>query len=80
MEFKIKLADMPVMVKSQYDTLKEYCKDYVIEDCEKPEIMVEIIPDDIERERNYDDTAEAHSSQYLETLALLRQLADQMAF
>lgn len=79
MEFKIKLADVPVMVKSQYDTLKEYCKDYVIEDCEEPEITVEITPDDIERERNHDDTSETYTSQYLETLALLRLTSDKLA-
>ncbi len=34
MNFKIKLAEIPIQVQSQYDSLKEYCKDYVVEESE----------------------------------------------
>lgn len=34
MDFKIKLAEIPIQVHSQYDSLKEYCKDYVVEESE----------------------------------------------
>ena len=34
MDFKIKLAEIPIQVHSQYNSLKEYCKDYVVEESE----------------------------------------------
>ena len=74
MEFKLRLADIPIRVHSQYDSLKEYCKDYVIEE-EPGEIEIWITREDVEREQeNVQDAG--YTMQYLETLALLRKISE----
>lgn len=74
MEFKLRLADIPIRVHSQYDSLKEYCKDYVIEE-EPGEIEIWIPREDVEREQeNVQDAG--YTMQYLETLALLRKISE----
>lgn len=107
MNFKIKLAEIPIQVQSQYDSLKEYCKDYVVEESEnrtsdagtsqmrkdyrqaeegsKNGLEIVITPDDIERERKngqeeaeQKSTASQYSPEYLETLVLLRKIAEEL--
>lgn len=101
MDFKIRLADIPIEVHSQYDSLKEYCKDYVAgADGEKKssevnlgqeehcrELMeIRITRADIEKEQEKvrEDAVETesiepqYSMQYLETLALLRKIAEEL--
>lgn len=87
MDFKIRLAEIPIQVHSQYASLKEYCKDYVVEDIfSKKELEIEITPADIEREQEKvrEDAGETgctesqYSPQYLETLALLRKIAEEL--
>lgn len=107
MNFKIKLAEIPIQVQSQYDSLKEYCKDYVVEESEnrtsdagtsqmrkdyrqaeegsKNGLEIVITPDDIEREREngqeeaeQKSTASQYSPEYLETLVLLRKIAEEL--
>lgn len=109
MDFKIELAEIPIQVHSQYDSLKEYCKDYVVKEPEKrtgdaaadtPQMMkdhrqaeecsengleIVITQDDIEREREnsreegqQESAGAQYSPQYLETLVLLRKIAEEL--
>lgn len=74
MRFMVKIADKVIALDSQYDYLQKYCREYCISECE-PDLEIEIYPEEIEAERNYDDVA-AYSNQYLETVATLRKLGE----
>lgn len=82
MEFNLKLADLLIEVHPRYPTLEEFCKDYICEEdttngaLEADKVIVKITDKEIEAER--EKTEEEYSPQYLETLATLRQIADQM--
>lgn len=77
MKFNMKLADLMIEVYPRYPTLKEFCKDYICKTEEEAQIIVKITEDDINKERQNNEEAE-ESPQYLETLAALRQIADQI--
>lgn len=74
-EFRIKLADIVIGIRGRYDYLKEYCRDYITD--EKAELEIEITEQDILAER-VDAKAEKFGLPYLETLAVLRKIADLM--
>lgn len=77
MRFNIKLADLLIEIHPRYPTLKEFCKDYICkEEPSDAQIMVQITDREIEAEQ--EKAEEEYSPQYLETLATLRQIADQM--
>lgn len=94
MEFKMKIADVLMDVSSQYDTLAEYCRNYLVkdssleaqehlvltmEDIEKERMMEQMITEkDRDIEKKGESAPSQYSLQYLETLATLRKIADFM--
>lgn len=73
--YKMKLADLIIEVYPRYPTLKQFCKDYLCQE-EKEDLIIQIKKDDIDKEIELSE--EEYSPQYLETLAALRKIADQM--
>ncbi len=78
------IAGRSVEITSLYPTVHEYCREYRADG--EPELIVTTTPEDIEREREFslrEDAAENRPHQdyrdsYLETLAVYRQIAEQM--
>lgn len=78
MYFKMKLADIVLGVNAKYEYLAEYCNRYRIQDG-TPEFTIELTMDDIRAEGKHMDSDEiAGQLPYLETLAALRKIADDM--
>lgn len=84
MEFRIKLADRVVEIKSIYRYIKGCCREYL---CDEPaDFSVEVTQADLEYEREKaarDDMAEGreiidHHDAYLETLAVYRKIVEKM--
>ena len=73
-----KFADVPVEITSLFPYVQNMCRDYVTQ--EKPQLFIEITPDDIQYERLKDKEANPDSGidfpdTYLETLAVHRKLS-----
>lgn len=77
MHFTIKVADHIIAIDSRYDYIKQYCKDYCVSD-EKADMHISVTEEEIEAERVMDN-GYAFSSGYLETLAVLRKIGEQLA-
>ena len=73
--FTLKLAGVAIGVSCQYNSIKEYCRDYLTDAA--PDFSVSVSAEDIEAERPYFE--EERSSRYLETLALYRRISDGLA-
>lgn len=79
--FRIRLADVVFQLEPLYPYLREYCKDYIVED--EPEFIIRTEPADIAYEQECSDKEaikEGHSpvvysEEYLETLAVYRKIA-----
>lgn len=74
--FTVRLADLGIRIQSVYPHMREFCREYLC-DSVKPELSVNMDENKIEAER--DNTPEnSYSSEYLETLAVLREIAEQL--
>lgn len=79
--FCIKLADIPIQVTGQYETTREFCREYLTD--EPADFSVEITEEDILTEREFGKQQDVRdgisirwlSGEYLETVALYRKLA-----
>ena len=74
MSFDIKLADKVIHINNLYPELKEFCKDYIVEHT-TPEFSVTITQEDIVYEQEH-SLEQSFSPAYLETLGVLRQIAE----
>lgn len=80
--FTIKLADIPIQVTCQYDTTKEFCRDYLSD--KTTEFSVELtekevtLEREIAKEQDIRDGVQLlfYPDEYLETVALYRKLAE----
>ena len=80
--FRINLADTVIQVHAVHESTACFCRDYVTDSI--PNITVTVLPEDIARERDrsrcereYEGLAPRDfSSEYLETLALYRKIAE----
>lgn len=83
-EFTVKLAGHVIGVTAGYESTREFCREYLCE--EKPEFSVEILPSDIDFERQKSEKedrmegipARRFPDAYLETLAVYRKIAKWM--
>lgn len=83
-EFTAKLADIPIAIAAQYSETKTFLRDYLCE--EPPAFGVRIRPEDIEfeQEKSVQEAQRSgerpvrYSPAYLETLAVYRQIAEQL--
>ena len=75
----MKLADKVISVSANYETTKQFCREYLLEDIpEEVHIEVEVTQEDIKAEREKVVEAEVgpFSDKYLETLVVHREVAD----
>ena len=81
--FCIKLADTVIRIEPMFDSVREYCREYITE--EEASFTVRVEPEDLifERERSVREAEREgrdggmYSDAYLETLAVYRQIAEQ---
>lgn len=84
MKFSIKLAEHVIEIHALYDSTRDFCREYLVE--EKGNIVVQISSEDIqyEREKSKKDAklssqqTKVFSEEYLETLAVYRKIAAQL--
>ncbi len=84
--FKISIAEITVEITAIYESTRDFCRKYLTDS--SPDFTVEITDADIEfeRERSYSaDIKEGRrpkefSSEYLETLAVYRKIAEKLPF
>lgn len=74
MAFTVKLADKIIYIENIHPELKDFCKDYLVGAC-TADFSIQLSQEDILFERQH-TTEDNFSSAYLETLALLRKIAD----
>ncbi len=77
MHFTIKVADNVIAIDSQYDFVKEYCKDYCVSDT-KADISISVTEQEILAEQSLDEN-QVFPLDYLETLAVLRKISEHLA-
>lgn len=81
-KFGMKLAEIPFGVTCQFDSTREFCREYLTRD--EPQFTVELTRQDIDREREISRRQDiwdgvpvrAFTDAYLETIALYRKLAE----
>lgn len=77
MEFKINLANMIIRICGIHDTLREYCKEYIITDKNLVEdFSITVTPADIQLERRSEDKEK--SDNYMEIITTLLKIADEL--
>ena len=76
-EFKINLANMVIRIQGVYDTLREYCKNYITIDEETEDFSITVTPEDNQRERRTGEY-EQNSDNYIEIIMALLKLADEL--
>ena len=74
---KINLANMTVRIEGVYDTLREYCKEYIATDEKIEDFSIVITPADIQRERENGEY-ERNSDNYIEIIMALLKVADEL--
>lgn len=75
---KVKLADLTIEVEANFSETEEFFRDYIVEDV-LPDMTVSPSMEDVEAERR--TTADLHiSGQYLETLAIQRQISNRLPY
>ena len=74
MKFIVGLADKYIEINSVYDALRNFFKDYLVTDV-TPDFSVSLNQEDISAEQEV-TSENQFSPTYLETLALLRKLAE----
>ena len=76
-EFKINLANMTIRILGVYDTLREYCREYIKTEDEVEDFSIKITTEDIQEERNRYDYGE-NSDNYVEIIMALLKVADEL--
>lgn len=76
-EVKINLANMTVRIEGVYDTLREYCEEYIATDEKTEDFSIVITPADIQRERENGEY-ERNSDNYIEIIMALLKVADEL--
>lgn len=79
-EFTISLAGVPIFVQAQFESSRQFCRDYLCD--EQPELAVCVTQEDIENEREKSEREDelegiaprSFSDPYLETLAIYRKI------
>jgi len=75
-----KIADRIIRIESVYDRVHDYCRDYVYEGGDAPDIEVYITQEDIAFEVAQSEEPYRSMPEYLEELAVYRQIAEKMPY
>ena len=76
-ELKINLANMIIHIQGVYDTLGEYCKEYIATGKEKEDFTIIVTNEDIQNERKSSEYEEK-SDNYIEIIMTLLKIADEL--
>lgn len=81
LKFNVEFAGIKIGVRAVYPSLKRYCRDYIIGSNSIPDHKIQMTKEDIQKEIEKDEDTEANgnSVQYMETLAFLRKICDEVA-
>lgn len=79
--FTMKLCGISISATVNYEYTRDFCKDYIVDDCPSPDISITVTPEDIQEEDRLNLEAEARKNipprnytiEYLEVLNLGRQ-------
>ena len=75
MSFKVKFADLVIEIEATYSYVKQFCKKYLSPDYEESVFEIQALQAEIEAE-NTEISGKEFSPSYLETLAILRKIAE----
>lgn len=76
-EFKINLASMIIRIQGIYDTLREYCREYITTENDMEDFTIKITSENIQQERNRYDYGD-NSDNYVEIIMALLKIADEL--
>lgn len=75
--FQIKLAGFRIEISCFYPIMREYCKEYLVEDSEKADLFIDITEENLLYEEKKSENEPGNFSRpYLETLAVYRKIAE----
>lgn len=75
-EFKIKLADKLILLKSQFEFSRDFCRDYLFDFACAPDITAQVPFNEVEEEMSAAEVAV--TPQYAECLCLYRKIAEKL--
>lgn len=76
-ELKINLANMIIRIQGVYDTLREYCRDYISAGDVPEDFFISVTSEDIQRARKT-GKYEQNSDNYIEIITTLFKIADEL--
>lgn len=76
-EFKINLANMIIHIEGVYDTLREYCKEYITTEKGIEDFSITVTGKDIQNERKNSEYGQK-SDNYIEIIVTLLRIADEL--
>ena len=79
MELKINIANMIIRIQGVYDTLREYCKEYIVEEDEMEDFTITITREEIQQERESEiEIYKQKSNNYIEIILALLKIAEEL--
>ncbi|MBE6788546.1 MAG: hypothetical protein E7539_02670 [Ruminococcaceae bacterium] len=75
-EFKIKLADKLILLKSRFEFSRDFCRDYLFDFACAPDITAQVSFNEVEEEMSAAEVAV--TPQYAECLCLYRKIAEKL--
>lgn len=76
-EVKINLANMIIHIQGVYDTLREYCKEYITTKKEIEDFSITVTSEEIQNERESNEY-DQKSDNYIEIIMTLLKIADEL--
>lgn len=76
-EVKINLANMIIRIQGVYDTLREYCKEYITTEKEIEDFSITVTSEEIQNERESNE-CDQKSDNYIEIIMTLLKIADEL--
>ena len=76
-EVKINLANMIIRIQGVYDTLREYCKEYITTEKEIEDFSITVTSEEIQNERESNEY-DQKSDNYIEIIMTLLKIADEL--
>ncbi len=76
-DLKIDVANMIVHIQGVYDTLREYCKEYIAVEKEAEDFLITVTNEEIQKERKSNEY-EQKSDNYIEIIITLLKIANEL--
>lgn len=76
-EVKINLANMIIHIRGVYDTLREYCKEYITTEKKIEDFSITVTSEEIQNERESNEY-DQKSDNYIEIIMTLLKIADEL--